>query len=480
MTASAPPVPAPLGHATDLAVTSPPVPALPAKDGRQLGSAWSTGGDPSAVQLETDYNRVLRHGLLLLVLGFGGFFTWASLAPLDEGVPAMGTVAVETSRKRVDHLNGGLIERIVVQEGQTVQAGDELMVLNETQSKSALSATQGQRYTALAMLDRLRAEREGSSTLSFSPELTSAAADNPEVASLMRAQQDLFASRRVALEGELRIIRESVRGLEQQLASLAQLKTEREKQIGLLNEQLASFRDLRKEGFVSRNNLLELERQMAEVTSRQGEDLSNIAGINARLAEFRMRGTQRQIEYRREVEAQLAEVQRDVSTLGERLTGQQDTFERLVLRAPASGKVVDLAFHTIGGVVKPGERILDIVPVNDALVVEARVAPQYIDSLHTGLPADVHFDAYASRVDRPVISGVVAVVSADALVDQRSGQSYYTMRVTVPPEEVARLGGLRLQPGMQATVMVKTGERTLMTYLMNPLMRRFQTALSER
>jgi protease secretion system membrane fusion protein len=432
------------------------------------------------IQPDADYGRVLRRGLLFLALGFGGFMAWAGLAPLDEGIPAEGSVAVESSRKRVDHLNGGLIEQILVREGQTVREGDELLVLNATQSKSALNATQGQRFTAMAMLDRLRAEREGAATFSFSPELAAAAPKDAEVASVMRAQQDLFLSRRVALDGELRIIRESVRGLEQQLASLSQLKLEREKQITLLNEQLSSFRELRTAGFVSRNNLLELERQMAEVVSKQGEDLSNIAGVNARLAEFRMRGSQRQVEHRREVEAQLAEVQRDLSTLGERLAGQRDTFERLVLRAPVSGKVVDMAFHTLGGVVRPGERIMDIVPENDALVVEARVAPQYIDSLHAGLPADVHFDAYASRAQRPVIRGELAVVSADALKDERTGQRYYTMRVTVSPQEVRRLGDLRLLPGMQTTVMVKTGERTLMTYLTNPLVRRFQTGLSER
>ena len=329
------------------------------------------------IQPDADYGRVLWRGLLFMLLGFGGFMAWALLAPLDEGIPAEGTVAVETSRKRVDHLNGGLVEQIMVREGQTVREGDELLVLNATQSKSALNATQGQRFTAMAMLDRLRAERDGAATLGFSFELTAAAANDAEAASVMRAQQDLFASRRVALGGELRIIRESVLGLEQQLASLSQLKIEREKQIALLNEQLSSFRELRTAGFVSRNQLLELERQMAEVTSRQSEDLSNIAGVNARLAEFRMRGSQRQIEYRREVEAQLAEVQRDLSTLGERLAGQRDTFERLVLRAPVSGTVVDMAFHTLGGVVRPGERIMDIVPENDALVVEARVAPQY-------------------------------------------------------------------------------------------------------
>ena len=432
------------------------------------------------IQPDADYGRVLWRGLLFMLLGFGGFMAWALLAPLDEGIPAEGTVAVETSRKRVDHLNGGLVEQIMVREGQTVREGDELLVLNATQSKSALNATQGQRFTAMAMLDRLRAERDGAATLGFSPELTAAAANDAEAASVMRAQQDLFASRRVALGGELRIIRESVLGLEQQLASLSQLKIEREKQIALLNEQLSSFRELRTAGFVSRNQLLELERQMAEVTSRQSEDLSNIAGVNARLAEFRMRGSQRQIEYRREVEAQLAEVQRDLSTLGERLAGQRDTFERLVLRAPVSGTVVDMAFHTLGGVVRPGERIMDIVPENDALVVEARVAPQYIDSLHAGLPADLHFDAYASRAQRPVIRGELTVISADALKDERTGLRYYTLRVTVPADEARRLGDLRLQPGMQTTVMVKTGERTLMTYLTNPLVRRFQTGLGER
>ena len=432
------------------------------------------------IQPDADYGRVLWRGLLFMLLGFGGFMAWALLAPLDEGIPAEGTVAVETSRKRVDHLNGGLVEQIMVREGQTVREGDELLVLNATQSKSALNATQGQRFTAMAMLDRLRAERDGAATLGFSPELTAAAANDAEAASVMRAQQDLFASRRVALGGELRIIRESVLGLEQQLASLSQLKIEREKQIALLNEQLSSFRELRTAGFVSRNQLLELERQMAEVTSRQSEDLSNIAGVNARLAEFRMRGSQRQIEYRREVEAQLAEVQRDLSTLGERLAGQRDTFERLVLRAPVSGTVVDMAFHTLGGVVRPGERIMDIVPENDALVVEARVAPQYIDSLHAGMPADLHFDAYASRAQRPVIRGELTVISADALKDERTGLRYYTLRVTVPADEARRLGDLRLQPGMQTTVMVKTGERTLMTYLTNPLVRRFQTGLGER
>lgn len=437
-----------------------------------------TGVSLGAPVPDTDYRRVLRRGLVLLVLGFGMLTAWAVLAPLDEGIAAPGVVAVESSRKRIDHLNGGIIERILVREGQQVSQGDELLVLNETQSRSALNATRTQWFTSMAVLARLTAEREGAATINFPSELK-ATGGSHEVAALMRAQEGLLRSRRAALEGELRIGRESVRGLETQLDRLAQLKAGRETQIKLFNEQLASYRNLHAQGFVSRNQLLELERQLAEVQSKQSEDLSNIAGIHARLAEFRMRAAQREVEFRREVEAEMAEVQKEYATLGERLTGQRDVHERLVVRAPVDGRVVDLAIHTVGGVVKPGDRLMDIVPGSDALIVEARVSPEHIDRLHPGLPADVHFDAYANRALRPMISGEVAVVSADALTDPRTGTPYYTLRVSVPPQEVKKLGSVKLLPGMQASVMVKTGERSLMAYLLRPLLRRFDGALAE-
>lgn len=442
-------------------------------------SAWpAPAGDGARRLPDADYGSAVRLGLWVLVLGFGGFMAWAALAPLDEGVPAPGVVAVESQRKRIDHLSGGIVERILVRDGQRVSEGDELVVLNETQGRAALNATLSQWRSALATEARLKAEQAGAAAVAFPPALA-AAAGELEVAAAMRAQAELFRSRRAALEGELRIIRESMRGLQAQLASLDQLKAGRAKQVELFNEQLASYRSLSRQGFVSRNQLLEVERQLAEVQSKESEDLANIAGINARLAEFRMRGAQREIEYRREVETQLAEVQKEAATLGERLAALRDTHERLVIRAPVAGTVVDLAFHTVGGVIKPGDRILDIVPEGDKLIVEARIAPQYVDRVHAGLPADVHFDAYMSRAERPVISGTVAVVSADALLDERSGTQYYAMRVAVPAAELEKLGGLALQPGMQGTVMVKTGERSLLVYLARPLLRRFDTALTE-
>jgi protease secretion system membrane fusion protein len=432
-----------------------------------------------AVELpDTDYKRVIRFGSRVLLFGLGGFLLWACFAPLDEGIPAAGVVSVESSRKRIDHLAGGIVEKIWVREGQLVKQGDELVSLNEVQAQASYQATQTQWFTAAAGMARLQAERDRAAKITFPPELL-AAAEQAEAAQAMKTQEALFRSRRSAIQGELRIIQESIAGLESQLASLSKLRTGREKQVELFNEQLASFQKLKAEGYVSRNYLMDIERQLAEIQSRQSEDLANIAGTSARLSEFRMRSSQKEFEYSREVESQLSQAQRDASILGERLAAQKDTVQRLSIRAPVSGTVVDLAVHTVGGAIKPGERVMDIVPKADALVIEAKIDPQHIDRLHAGLPADVHFDAYSHRVERPVVTGRVDVVSADALLDQRSGLSYYTIRVTVPSAEVNRLGDLKLVPGMQSTVMVKTGERTLMVYLTRPLLRRFTSALKE-
>jgi protease secretion system membrane fusion protein len=427
---------------------------------------------------DADYERAVRFGLWVLAVGFGGFFAWAAFAPLDEGVPAPGVVSVESKRKRIDHPTGGIVEKILVREGQRVREGQDLIALNETQAKAALNATLSQWRIALATEARLKAERDGLNSIAFPRALIDAATE-PEVAVATKAQTELFQTRRAALRGELKIIGESVRGLEVQLRSLDQLKAGREKQIRLFDEQLASYTKLNAQGFVSRNQLLDIERQLAEVQSKQSEDLANIAGISARLAEFRTRAAQRELDYRREVETQLADIQRELATLGERLAALRDTHTRLVLRAPVSGTVVDLAYHTIGGVIKPGDRILDIVPEDDELIVEAQVPPQYIDRVYVDLPAQVHFDAHMNRAEGTVVRGKVSVVSADALADPRTGARYYALRVSVPVTELKKLGNLRLQPGMQGTVMVITGERSFLVYLARPLFRRFHSAMTE-
>jgi protease secretion system membrane fusion protein len=436
--------------------------------------------NPSALPKapNADVAGAVRLGLWLLIVGFGGFLLWATLAPIDEGVPAQGVIAVGSKRKSIEHLAGGLIEKILVREGQHVAAGDELVLLNGVQGKAALNATLSQWRSAAATMARLTAEREGAGQIHFPFALTEERND-PDVGATLKAQLDLFVARRKALDGELRIIRESARALELQLASLDQLKVGREKQIRLFTDQLSNFEKLNRQGFASQNQLLDIERQLAEIQSKQGEDLANIGAVNARLVELRMKDQQRVVEFRRDVQTQLADVQKEESSQAERLTSLRDSYQRLAIRAPVAGTVVDVAISTVGGVVKPGGRIMDIVPDGDDLVVEAQLPPQYIDRVHAKLPADVHFDAYVSLSNRPVLAGEVEVVSADVIADPRSGLQHYNLRVRINAAEMEKNSSLKLYPGMQCTVMIKTGERSFMSYLLRPLLRRFTTALSE-
>ncbi|MBC9071573.1 HlyD family type I secretion periplasmic adaptor subunit [Thauera sp. CAU 1555] len=425
----------------------------------------------------SDYSAVVRRGLCLLLFGFGGFLLWAALAPLDEGVPAAAVLTVESQRKRVEHLTGGIVENILVTEGQRVRAGDELVRLNGVQSQASFNSVSTQTRVAGATLARLVAERDGMDAPVFPPELL----DDPssEVRAAVRAQRDLFASRRGALQGELRILRESVQGLQQQLTSLAGLQEGRESQIRLISEQLRNFEELSRKGFVSQNQLLELRRQFAEAQSHQGEDLAAIGATRARMNELRLQEQQRLMDYRREVETQLAEALREQSLQAERLAAVRDTHERMVIRAPVSGIVVDVAVNTEGGVVKPGDRLMDIVPDEEDLVVQARLAPQYIDRVRPGLEADIHFDAYVSMMNRPRLPGRIDVVSADVITDPRSGVPYYRVLVRIDPAQAERIKELKLFAGMTATVMIKTGERSLLTYLLRPLLQRFSTAMIE-
>lgn len=426
---------------------------------------------------DTDCRPPLRLGAGLLVAGFGALILWSALAPLDEGVPAQGVVTVESSRKRVEHLTGGIVGQVLVREGQQVRAGQDLVRLEETQARTAFSQTEAQWAATLALQARLVAERDGADKVDFPLVLKELASRDAAVAALLQSQEGLFRSRQQALRGNLHIIAESVRGLEAQLASLARLRHGRERQVSLFNERLESFMRLKDEGFISRHYLLEVERELAEIQSRQSEDLSNIAGVEARLADFRLRGQQAEVEFRRDVEQQLTEARRELANLEERLVAQRDSLARMVVTAPATGTVIDLAVHTVGEIVQPGGRLLDIVPTGERLMIEAKAEPRYVDRLHPGLPVQVHIDAYANRANRPVLEGIVEVVSADALPDPQTGLPHYTIRVGLTPPS----GGaaIRLEPGMQASVLVRTGERPLLVYLFRPLLRRFDSALKE-
>ncbi len=433
--------------------------------GRTGETETETAGreQPAGPALPSDTGKVIRGGMLLLALGFGGFMAWAIWAPLDEGVPAPGTVMVESNRKQVQHPSGGVVKEILVKEAQAVRAGDVLLRMEDTQARSAFEATLQTQFYLQAMEARLLAEQAGRREVRFDDDLLRET--HPKAAEHMEAQRRLFAARRNALAGQVAVVEESAAAAEAQAAGL-------DEQIRFLRPQLDGMRDLAAEGYAPRNRQLELERQLAELQS---------GAVRARrsAAEAKLRMVQLRQDFLREVETQFADVKRERATTAERLRAQREDFERTLLRAPADGIVTGLAVHTVGGVIGTGQKLMEIVPAGEALILEAQVAPHMIDRVHPGLAADITLSAFASAPDL-VIEGRVISVSADAIPSgQPQEPPYYVARIEVTPEGLKKLGKLQLQPGMQASVVIKTGERSLMSYLMKPLMRRLRMALTE-
>ena len=371
--------------------------------------------------VNTDARTHARLGWWIVIVGVGGFLLWASLAPLDKGVPLSGNVAVSSNRKSIQHPTGGIIEDILVKEGDIVKAGQTLVTMNDTQTKTLAEVSRVQYFTARATEARLAAEREDKRSIIFPAELESARND-PRVAANISLQNLLFASRRTAIQSELRI----------------------------LKEQLDSMRDLANEGYVARNRMLDVERTYV----------------------------QRQQEYQKEVRTQLSDVQKEAESLKTRLVSLDFDLTNVEVKAPVDGTVVGLNVFTRGGVISPGFKLMDIVPSDDLLVVEGQVPVHLIDKVHPNLKVELIFSAFNQNTT-PHIPGIVTQVSADRLVDEKSGQPYYKLRAKVAPEGMKMVDNLHIRPGMPVELFVKTGERTMLNYILKPIFDHLKMSLTE-
>jgi protease secretion system membrane fusion protein len=297
----------------------------------------------------------------------------------------------------------------------------------------------------------------------------------------MATQQQLFATRRLALRADLQAIEESIRGQEASIQAMAGMQESRQTQRRLVQEQLSNIAGLVKEGYAPRNQMLELERQVAEVSTAITDLQGNQARGRQAIAELRQRALARQQEYRKETDSQLADVAREVQSDEGRFRAYRDDLERTLIKSPATGQVVGLMFQTVGGVLPPGQKLMDIVPEKDALLLEAKIPPHLIDAVQPGLPTDVRFSAFAHS-PQLVVEGKVVSVSADLLSEQTPmGMStYFLARVQITPEGMKGLGKHQIQPGMPAEVIIRTGERTVLTYLLHPLTRRVAASMKEQ
>jgi len=418
-----------------------------------------------------------RIGLWALVLGFGGFLRWAGMAPLDEGVPAQGMIAIDTKRKSVQHLSGGLVTEVLVGEGSIVTEGQVLVRLGEAVARANFESIR-QRYLGLrAMEGRLLTEQQGGAKIVFHPDVQASIKD-PQIRQVVMTQEQLMASRRASLRADLQSNEESIQGQLGLIQSYESMLVNRKNQQALLDEELTNTRGLVKEGYVPRNRQLELERMAAEMSSGIAELQGNTIRASRAVAELRQRAIVRQQEYRKEVDSLLTDVAREVHGDAERYTAAKEELARTEIKSPAAGQVVGLAIQTVGSVISPGQKLMDIVPEDQTLLVEVRVAPHLIDRVKADLPVDVRFSSFA-HTPQLVVDGKVVSVSGDLLTDPQNGAGYYLARVGVTTKGYTQLGKRQLQPGMPVEVIFLTGERSMLTYLLSPLTKRLAASMKE-
>ena len=351
------------------------------------------------------------------------------------------------------------------------------MRLDDAAAKASFEAVR-QRYLGMrAVQGRLFAEQTGQASIKYHPDLVAAAGD-PLIKQQIANQELLFQSRKSALQAELQGIEESIQGQQGLSQSYAEMLTNRKNQVALLNEELVNTRGLVKEGYVPRNRQLELERQVSESSSSIAELQGNNVRALRSVGELRQRAIARKQEYRKEVETQLGEVTREVLSDAGKFAALQDELSRTQILSPAAGQVVALAAQTIGGVITPGQKLMDIVPANESLLLETRVLPHLIDSVKPGMAVDVRFSSFA-RSPQLVVEGVLTSISGDLLVDPQTGVGYYLARVAVTPKGLKKLGNRQMQPGMPVEVVLRTGERSMLTYLLHPLTKRIAASMNE-
>jgi len=426
----------------------------------------------------SDTRAVSRAGLWVLGLGFGGFLLWAAFAPLDEGVPTQGMVTIDTKRKTVQHLSGGIVKEVLVHEGQQVKEGEPLLRLDAAVARANYESVR-QRYLGYrAMQSRLFAEQAGSAAIDFHPDVKAAMSD-PLIKQQIVTQQQLIQARRAALAADLQGIEENIQGLKEQLGSYQNILVQRRNQLSLLNEELNNVRGMVKEGYAPRNRQLELERMVAESNASIADLVGNSLRVNRQVAELGQRSMARKQEYRKEIESQLADITRETQSDAEKFVAVKADLDRMEIKSPANGQVVGLAVQTVGAVLQPGQKLLDVVPDNQTLLLEAQIPPHLIDKVQTGLPADIRFSSFAHS-PQLVLEGKILSISGDLLSDPKAPQySYYLARVQVTPAGMKTLGQRQMQPGMPVEIVIKTGERSLLTYLIHPLTKRMAASLKE-
>jgi membrane fusion protein, type I secretion system len=423
-----------------------------------------------------DWKRPAILGYLIIILTFVVLGGWSALAKLDSAVVAPGVVAVETNRKTVQHLEGGIIHDILVREGQRVKQGDILFKMDPTQAQANFDLQQNQLYAGLAQEARLVAERDMAAEVIFPQELQAADA-NPMVARAVTDQTKEFHERRASLSGQIELLEAKITEYKTEIQGLIVQQKATENQLRWILEELVDLRRLLEQNLVQKTRVLALEREKSRLDGVIGRSTADQAKAQNGIGEAQLQIRQLRQKFQEEVSGQILEARQKIADLREKVRVAKDVFRRLIIVAPVSGTVQNLKVFTVGGVIKAGEALLDIVPEHDRFIVQAHVSPHDTESVAPGMRAEIRFTAFRTNV-LPLIIGHVESVSRDRLIDETTKQPYFLTQIVV--EDVPRVVRERLTAGMPADVLLPTGERTVLDYLVRPLKDRISSALREK
>lgn len=412
--------------------------------------------------------------ILLLNCGVGG---WAATTDIAGALISPGSIVSASHPKKVQHPNGGVVDQIFVQDGARVKTGDLLIRLDDTVIKANLAIVTKGLDEMRGRKARLQAERDRDATIQFPPELTVRLHED-RVQQIIEAETRLFQIRKAARDGQRRQLRERISQLEEQINGLTAQRSAKDEETALIGKETKSVRQLWDLKLVEFNRLNTLERDEARTRGEYAELSASISAARAKISEIELQIIQIDQDLASEVAGEIREIDGKIGELEERQIAEEDQLKRIDIRAPQEGYVHELTVYTIGGVVAPGDVLMQIVPDDDLLAVEARIKPQDIDQVHLGQDAILRFSAFSQRTT-PEIKGTVQSLSPDVSTDRRTGAPYYSVRVTIPSSEVARLGNVVLVPGMPVETFMQTGERSVASYLVKPFYDQIMRAFRE-
>lgn len=418
--------------------------------------------------------RRMGYGIVLALMAV--VLVWGGLAPLQSAAIAPGIVQVEGQRKSIEHLEGGIVAEILVKRGERVSKGQTLLVLDATQADAELKIIEGRRYQVTALVQRLEAERDNFEKLSFSQELLRAGEIDQRAQVAMSSQSTLFAARLLDRRGEVEVLEQRIKQIDEQLNGLLAVKGSSEAVAVSLSDEVSDLSALLADGYVDKRRLRELERSRTQVLGEIADIDAQIGGMKAAIGEAELQILQLDKRFKTSVIDELTEALSQLYDIEKRHTATSDRVSRAVISSPADGYVLGLATTTVGTVIAPGEQLMEIVPTIDSLVVEARISPMDIDRVRIGQSAEIRFAVFK---DAYLVSGELVNLSPDRLIDAATDMPFYAAEVKISKEDMALLGGMKLVPGMPAEVLIKTGQRTMLGYVTSPMSRTFSRSLIE-